>query len=72
MLFMKIGVYLEMKVWIELINPEFTTIEVYKAFSDLEGMMDLTEVLFLMQLWKLMELMNLDYKGHHIFFSSRI
>lgn len=24
-------------------NPEFTTIEVYKAFSDLEGMMDLTE-----------------------------
>ena len=24
-------------------NPEFTTIEVYKAYSDLEGMMDLTE-----------------------------
>ncbi len=27
-------------------NPEFTTVEIYKAFSDLEGMMDLTEGLF--------------------------
>ena len=26
-------------------NPEFTTIEVYKAFSDLEGMMDLLKEL---------------------------
>ncbi len=24
-------------------NPEFTTVEIYKAFSDLQGMMDLTE-----------------------------
>ncbi|MDD4706277.1 MAG: lysine--tRNA ligase [Bacilli bacterium] len=27
-------------------NPEFTTIELYKAYSDMEGMMDLTEELF--------------------------
>ena len=27
-------------------NPEFTMMEVYEAYSDLEGMMDLTEKMF--------------------------
>ncbi len=47
-------------------NPEFTSIEVYKAFSDLEGMMDLTEALVSNAAMTLNGSYEVDYQGHHI------
>lgn len=47
-------------------NPEFTTIEVYKAFSDLEGMMDLTEGIISNAAMTINGHYDVDYKGHHI------
>lgn len=47
-------------------NPEFTTIEVYKAFSDLEGMMDLTEGIISHAAMKVCGTYNIEYKGHSI------
>ncbi|MCD7949289.1 MAG: lysine--tRNA ligase [Erysipelotrichaceae bacterium] len=47
-------------------NPEFTTIEVYKAFSDLEGMMDLTEGIVSNAAMEVNGSYELDYKGHHL------
>ncbi len=46
-------------------NPEFTTIEVYKAFSDLEGMMDLTEGLIANAAMTLNGSYELDFRGNH-------
>ena len=47
-------------------NPEFTTIEVYKAFSDLEGMMDLTEGIIANAAKTVLGTYEVDYKGHHL------
>lgn len=47
-------------------NPEFTSIEVYKAFSDLEGMMDLTEGIVANAAMAVNGTYEVDYKGHHI------
>ena len=47
-------------------NPEFTTIEVYKAFSDLEGMMDLTEGIINACAMELNGTYEVDFLGHHI------
>ena len=47
-------------------NPEFTTIEVYKAFSDLEGMMELTEGIIGNAAMTVLGTYELDYKGHHL------
>ena len=47
-------------------NPEFTTIEVYKAFSDLEGMMDLTEGIISNAAMKVCGTYDIEYKGHKI------
>ena len=47
-------------------NPEFTTIEVYKAFSDLEGMMDLTEKMFQEIANKVMHKMVYNWCGYEI------
>ncbi len=47
-------------------NPEFTTIEVYKAFSDLEGMMDLTEGLISTVAMELNGTYEIDFRGQHI------
>ena len=44
-------------------NPEFTTIEVYKAFSDLEGMMDLTENLYRHLAEKVCGSAKIEYNG---------
>ncbi len=66
MLFMKLVVYLEMKEWIATHNPEFTTIEVYKAFSDLEGMMDLTEGIISNAANEVCGTYEIEYKGNKI------
>lgn len=47
-------------------NPEFTSIELYKAFSDLEGMMDITEGLVSTAAFELNGTYELDFLGHHI------
>lgn len=47
-------------------NPEFTTIELYKAFSDLEGMMDITEGIVSTCAMNLNGSYELDYLGHHV------
>ena len=45
-------------------NPEFTTIEVYKAFTDLEGMMDLTEGIVSNCAMEILGTYDIEYKGH--------
>lgn len=47
-------------------NPEFTTIEVYKAFSDLDGMMDLTEGIIANAAKTVLGTYDLEYKGNQI------
>ena len=47
-------------------NPEFTTIELYKAFSDLEGMMDITEGIISTCAMELNGTYEVDFLGHHI------
>ena len=47
-------------------NPEFTTIELYKAFSDLEGMMDITEGIISTCAMQLNGTYEVDFLGHHI------
>lgn len=47
-------------------NPEFTTIELYKAFSDLEGMMDVTEGIISTCAMELNGTYEIDFLGHHI------
>lgn len=47
-------------------NPEFTTIEVYKAYSDLEGMMNLTEGIISNVAMEVLGTYELDWRGHHI------
>lgn len=51
-------------------NPEFTTIEVYKAFSDLEGMMELTEGIIKDTLEKVLNTLKITYKGHDLDFTK--
>ena len=47
-------------------NPEFTTIEVYKAYSDLEGMMDLTENIISNVAMEVLGTYDIKWKGHEI------
>ncbi|MDD3453789.1 MAG: lysine--tRNA ligase [Bacilli bacterium] len=47
-------------------NPEFTTIEVYKAYSDIEGMMDLTEGIISNAAYNVLGTYDLSYRGHDI------
>ncbi len=47
-------------------NPEFTTLELYKAFSDLEGMMDITEGIISNCAMELNGTYEVDYLDHHI------
>lgn len=47
-------------------NPEFTTIEVYKAYSDLEGMMDLTEGIISSVAMEVLGTYDINWKGHDI------
>ena len=45
-------------------NPEFTTVEIYKAYSDLEGMMDLTEGIFSTVAYDVLGTYDITWKGH--------
>ena len=47
-------------------NPEFTTIELYKAFSDLEGMMDICEGIISTATYELNGTYEVDFLGSHI------
>lgn len=47
-------------------NPEFTTIELYKAYSDLEGMMEITEGMIKEAAKSLLNTYELTFKGNHI------
>lgn len=47
-------------------NPEFTTIEVYKAYSDLEGMMELTEGIISNAAKTVLGTYDINWKGHDI------
>lgn len=47
-------------------NPEFTTIELYKAFSDIEGMMDITEGIISNAAMVVLGTYDITYKGHDI------
>ena len=47
-------------------NPEFTTIELYKAFSDLEGMMDICEGIISTAAYELNSTYEVDFLGSHI------
>ena len=47
-------------------NPEFTELELYKAFSNLDGMMDITEGIISKCAMDLNGTYEVDYQGHHI------
>ena len=47
-------------------NPEFTTVEAYVAYSDMEGMMDLTEGLIESVANETLNKTEVEYKGHTI------
>jgi len=51
-------------------NPEFTTIELYKAFSDMKGMMDTAERIFKNVLLKVRGELKFEYKGHMLDFEK--
>ena len=52
-------------------NPEFTMMEVYKAYSDLEGMMDLTEEMYQTIANEVCEKNTFNYLGHEIDLSGK-
>ena len=47
-------------------NPEFTTIELYKAYTDLEGMMDVTENIIGNAAMDLLGTYDIKWRGHDI------
>ena len=47
-------------------NPEFTTIELYQAFTDYHGMMDLVEDLYKTLAQKVCGSLQIEYQGHTI------
>lgn len=47
-------------------NPEFTTIEVYKAYSDLQGMMELTEGIICNVCMELNGTYDIEFRGQKI------
>lgn len=51
-------------------NPEFTSIEIYQAYTDLEGMMNLTEAMFIHLADKVLGKRESEYQGEIISFAS--
>ena len=47
-------------------NPEFTTIELYKAYSDLEGMMEITENIIGNAAMEVLGTYDIKWRGHEI------
>jgi len=47
-------------------NPEFTMIELYEAYSNLEGMMDITEGIIKNAAEKVLGSMKIEYRGHKL------
>ena len=47
-------------------NPEFTTIELYKAYSDLEGMMEITENIIGNAAMEVLGTYDIKWRGHDI------
>lgn len=47
-------------------NPEFTSIELYKAYSDLDGMMEITENIIANCAMEVLGTYDISYKGHDI------
>ena len=47
-------------------SPEFTTLELYKAYSDLEGMMDITENIIYNAAIEVLGTSDIEWKGHKI------
>ena len=47
-------------------NPEFTTIELYKAYSDLEDMMNITENIIYNAAMDVLGTADIEWKGHKI------
>ena len=47
-------------------NPEFTTVELYQAFTDYYGMMDLVEELYKRLALKICGSLVIEYQGHEI------
>ena len=52
-------------------NPEFTTIELYKAFSDMYGMMDLCEDIFKKVIFDVHNKYEIEYKNNILDFSKK-
>jgi len=52
-------------------NPEFTLMELYQAYSDLEGMMDLTEEMYKTIAKEVCGKMTFKYLGHEINLDSK-
>ncbi len=51
-------------------NPEFTSIELYQAYTDVTGMMDLTEGMLKYVCEKVLGKLNFEYQGTEIDFSQ--
>lgn len=51
-------------------NPEFTTIELYKAYSNMEGMMETAERIFKRVLEEVRGELVFEYKGHTLDFTK--
>ena len=62
--------YSETKVLTFVIIPEFTLIEIYQAYTDYNGMMDLTEGLFRTVAQKVVGTTTLHYGGYELDFSK--
>lgn len=51
-------------------NPEFTTIELYKAYSDMEGMMQLSEEIFRNVIFNVLGTYEVEWKNQMLDFSK--
>jgi lysyl-tRNA synthetase class 2 len=50
-------------------NPEFTMLELYEAYSDYHGMMEITEGLIVSILKEVLGTLEIEYRGHNINFT---